>query len=198
MLRGLGRVLVTAALGLTFVAGCAPPAHSPGHPQPTTTPVRAASSQVAGFNGTDRAWLQLMIPMNEQGVRLLELVPARAPDPATRQLAAQVAAGYRAELDQLRALRARAGVPTTNIHEGHELPGLLTATDLRAAERARGAELGRLVTGRLRAQFEQGVVLCRGERTSGADPATKALAAAIERTRAARLGSATGGLGPTG
>jgi Domain of unknown function (DUF305) len=168
-------LLVSAVL-----AGC-------GHATPVPVDRSAVTTEASGFNGTDRAWLQLMIPMNEQALPLLDLVAIRPSDEPTRRLAAQVAATYRAELPRLYALRARTGLPTTNVHEGHELPGLVTAEQVRAAERTEGAELGTLVVARVREQLEQGILLCTGERTSGADPATKALAAAIEAARARHL-----------
>lgn len=177
----LGRRLAVLLL-VAFAAGCGQEA-----PAPTAAPAPVAASPSTSFNGTDTAWLQLMIPMNEQTLRLLDLVPARTADPATRQLATRVGAAHRAELDQLRALRTKAGLPATNVHEGHDMPGMVTADELRAAGEARGAALDQLVTARLREQFEQNVLLCNGERTSGADQATKALAAAIERTRATQL-----------
>jgi uncharacterized protein (DUF305 family) len=164
-------------LALALAAGC-------GQPTPAPPP---AASPITSFNSTDIAWLQLMIPMNEQELRLLELVPAQTSNSATRQLAALVGTAFRGELDQLRALRTRAGVPATNIHEGHDLPGMVTAEELRAAEQARDAALDQLVVASLREHFEQSVVLCKGERTSGADEATKELAATIERARASQL-----------
>jgi uncharacterized protein (DUF305 family) len=177
---------LAALLALAFAtAGCSQAARAPA-PTPTP-PASVTASQVTSFNGTDIAWLQLMIPMNERALRLLEVVPARTTDPATRRLAAVVGAGYRTELDQLQEIRTRAGVPATNIHEGHDLPGLMTDDELRAAEQARGAALSQLVAARLRENFEQSILLCHGERTSGADEATKTLAAEIERTRTAQL-----------
>jgi uncharacterized protein (DUF305 family) len=170
-------------LALALAAGCGQPAPTPAAPPQAGV----ATPPVTGFNGTDIAWLQLMIPMNEQALRLLELVPARHPAPETRQLAELVGAGYRTELDQLRTLRTQAAVPATNLHEGHDMPGLMTADELHAAGNARGAALDRLVAAQLRENFQQSILLCHGERTSGAHRATKALAAAIERARAARL-----------
>ncbi len=176
---------LVALLVLGFVAGCGQAPPEPAHPAERVHTV--ASEASSGFNSTDRAWLQLMIPMHEQALGVLELVPARSPDPATSRLGQQVAATLRTELEQLRALRTRAGLPATNVHEGHDLPGLVTAEELRAVEQARAAALGPLVTARLREHFQQSIVLCRGERTSGADQPTKTLSAAIERARATQL-----------
>jgi hypothetical protein len=180
------RALVAGALVVAVAAGCAQPGAA-DHEDHTPVPARAAAPRATGLNGTDAAWLQLMIPMDEQTLQLLDLVPARTANPATRRLVTLVGAGLRTEVDQLRALRTRSGVSTTNVHAGHDLPGLVTADELAAAGKARGAALDRLVVTQLREQFDQSMLLCRGERGSGADAATKTLAASIERTRTVQL-----------
>jgi len=180
-----------ALLALAFVAGCGRTAPPPAAP-PAPATASAAAAQATTFNGTDVAWLQLMIPMNEQALRLLALVPPRTADPATEGLAKLVERQYRAELERLRALRNRAGVPSTDVHEGHDMPGMVTADELRAAEQARDAALDDLLFARLREHAEQGVLLCHGVRTSGTDEATRALATEIERTRADQLARLAG------
>ena len=55
------------------------------------------------------------------------------------------------------------------------------------ATRTTGTALHRLITAQLREHLAQSLVICDGERTSGADPDTRRLAAAIARTRAAQL-----------
>lgn len=180
----VSRPLVVALLLLAVAAGCAQSGSAdPERP----VPARAAAPSATGVNGTDTAWTQLMIAMDDQTLQLLDLVPARTSDPATRRLVTLVGAGLRTELNQLHALRTKSGVPTTNAHAGHDLPGLVTAAELATAGKARGAALDRLVVAQLREQFNQSVLLCHGERGSGADPATKTLAASIERTRAGQL-----------
>jgi uncharacterized protein (DUF305 family) len=178
---------LTVVLALVLTAGC-------GHSPPTASlpPAPATAPQTTSTNGTDAAWLQLMIPMDEQAVRLVESIPAGRLDPATSKLAAVAGARYRADLAQLRALRTRSGVPESNVHKGHDMPGLMTDADLDAVATARGPELGRLVSTLLREHLAQSVVLCRGERASGADQPVKALAASIERSRAARLAQLPG------
>jgi uncharacterized protein (DUF305 family) len=175
---------VVCLLAVAFVAACGQAAPAPG---PAAPPAGVAPAPASTFNGTDTAWLQLMIPMTEQALRLLDLPTMRTASPAMKKLAADVEADYRTELIKLRELQTRSAIPATNIHEGHDMPGLMTADDLAAAGQAHGADVNRLVSSRLQEQFAQSVLLCQGVRTSGSDKAVRSLATAIERARTAQL-----------
>ncbi|RCG24056.1 DUF305 domain-containing protein [Sphaerisporangium album] len=137
-----------------------------------------------GFNGTDVAWLQLMIPMDGQTLALLDLARARGTDPELKRLAARVKDSHTAELTGLRRLLARTGLPSTNPHEGHSMPGMVNAADLAELGRTAGAEFDRRFAERLREHLDQSVTVSRGEQASGLNRDTRRLAAAIERLRA--------------
>ncbi|MEN3614912.1 DUF305 domain-containing protein [Plantactinospora sp. ZYX-F-223] len=139
------------------------------------------------FNGTDIAWLQLAVAMHERVLPLLDLVPARTTDPAVRQLAARVRETHRADLERSRRLLDRSGAPKTNPHEGHDMPGMVTAAELTALGAVPEAEFRRLFGQYLRAHLEQSVRVAGAEQRSGADPDTTSLAGAIARTGAAYL-----------
>ncbi|MFF0772300.1 DUF305 domain-containing protein [Nonomuraea wenchangensis] len=153
-------------------------------------------------NPTDVAWLQLMIPMDERVLPLLDLGASRGHAPAVAQLAGRLRAAHLAELARLRAaLHATAlhttgmpatGVPATgppadNPHAGHDMPGMITAAELARLRTAEGPAFDTLFTGHLRAHLRQSRSVTRSEQVSGADPGIKALAAAIERIRTTQL-----------
>ncbi|MFC7647768.1 DUF305 domain-containing protein [Streptosporangium lutulentum] len=186
-------------LVVSLAAGCggspSEHAHHPAAPSgqsaaspsaPVSSP--ASTSMPSGtFNATDVAWMQLMIPMDEQLLTMLELAPKRTSNPEVTRLAERFAADHRAELLRLRELLDRSGAPTTNVHEGHDMPGMVTAEDLRVIDRTTGAAFDRLFAKNMREHLEQGVLLSRGVRGSGADQGTRELAGSIEKTRAAQL-----------
>ncbi|MEV5693638.1 DUF305 domain-containing protein [Micromonospora globbae] len=184
--------LVAVAL---LVSGCA---HAgPAARPPTATTGNAASPAgtagpggtrgAAAFNGTDVAWLQLHVAMAERLLPALDLVPARTTDPAWRRLAAQVAATHRADLTRARGLLAGSGAPATNPHEGHDMPGMVTAEQLAELRSASVAALHRLLAQHLRAHLTQAVRVAAAEQRSGAHPAVTALAAAVVRNGTAAL-----------
>ncbi|MER5323338.1 DUF305 domain-containing protein [Streptosporangium roseum] len=185
---------VLAALTVLLVARCAA-AGPAAHPAAAHLPPPAARETISAparttpgaFNATDVAWLQLMIPMTEQMLRLLELVPEQTSNPRVTRLAARLGAGHRAELPRLRELLGRSGAPGVNVHEGHDMPGMVTAGDLRVLGRTTGAAFDRLLVEHIREHLEQGILVSRGEQGSGAEQAVRALAAVVERTRAAQL-----------
>ena len=161
-------VLALAALAaLAGAAGCAAPA-----PRPAATPA-------AAFNGTDRAWIEINIAMDEQLRPMLELVPGRAADPAVKALADQVHGFTDTQLPTLRQLHDRAGLPAQNPHEGMVMPGLVTPADLTQAETLRGNEFDTLVGKDIRDYLAQAVNLAQSETKYGVQQQTTALAAAV-------------------
>ncbi|MFC6019317.1 DUF305 domain-containing protein [Plantactinospora solaniradicis] len=181
-----------------LVAACAgsatPPATSDPGTATSTGPATAGSVTPTGttsssdpFNGTDIAWLQLTVAMHERVLPMLDLVPAQTAEPALRRLAAQVRDTHRADLALSRKLLDRSRAPKTNPHEGHDMPGMVTAAELATLGTATDADFRRLFTHHLREHLEQATRVARAEQKSGADPATTALAAAIARTGTAYL-----------
>jgi uncharacterized protein (DUF305 family) len=165
------------------------------HPQEGTSAVSTPAATPSGsFNATDVAWLQLMIPMTEQAVRLLDLAPDKTADPRITRLSKSLSADHRAELRRLHGLLDRSGVPYVNVHEGHNIPGMVTTDELKVITEAKGAAFDRLFAELTRDYLKQSVLVAQGEQGSGADTDTKAFAAAMakahtgELTRLAGLG----------
>jgi len=180
-LRALGGALLVAGL----VAGCGASAASSGAP-PVSAGTPVPSVQQA-FNPTDLAWIQLMVPMDEQLLRVLDLANQQSADPAVRKLAQQITTTHRAELAQLVVLRTRSGAPTTNVHEGHDMPGMMTEPEIAAMGKAQGAAFGQLFRKNLKEHLDQSIIVARSIKTAGHEPSVKKLAASIETGRAAQL-----------
>ncbi|WP_336216134.1 DUF305 domain-containing protein [Nonomuraea sp. LPB2021202275-12-8] len=187
-------------LALLLAAGCATgpeqAAASGGHHAshaapapdgPSGSPASEGSASHGGFNGTDAAWVQLMIPMIDRTMPMLDLAAHEAADPAVRRLAASLGPAHRAERARLAELRKSAGISEVNVHEGHDMPGMVTASQLDAMRAAGGKELDELFLRCLRDHLDQSVLVTRGERASGSDPRALALAADLERARTAQL-----------
>ncbi|GAA5040872.1 uncharacterized protein (DUF305 family) [Thermocatellispora tengchongensis] len=182
-------VLLTSGLVIALViglgSGCAartaPAGPGARHGSPTAT--AAPATAPGGFNATDVAWLQLMIPMDERVLPLLDLGAGRGHDPAVRRLAARFRHAHLAELARLREALGRTGLPPSGEHEGHDMPGMVTAAGLAELKAATGPAFDRLFAGHLREHLDRSAAVARSEQAAGADPATRALAAAVERSR---------------
>jgi hypothetical protein len=155
--------LITVLTAAVLLTGCGTPQAAPA-PLPATT-----------FGGTDRAWIEITLAMNEQVVPLLDAVPGHTDGAAARDLAARVRVWTEAELPELRALHALAGLPAENPHVGMPMPGMVTKLS--------GPAFDAAATGKLDEVVAQAITLARSERENGTDPRTRALA---ERMLAAR------------
>ncbi|MFE5663878.1 DUF305 domain-containing protein [Streptomyces niveus] len=181
------RGTAAALLVLLAVPGCsaATPASTPVRTNPVSTPVNTPVQTPSG--ATDAAWLQLMTPMNEGAVELLTMAADRATDPGLRSWAADLAAAHRAELDRMRPLLKQLGLPATNVHEGHEMPGMVTPGDLADARAAKGAAFEKVVVVQIREHLEHSARVSRSEVDAGSEAAAKELAASLVEARAAEL-----------
>ncbi|MGW6601849.1 DUF305 domain-containing protein [Streptomyces sp. NPDC055036] len=165
-------------------SGCSPSAERPAPADSSSAP---APSSSAPFTATDSGWIQLMTPMNEQAGRLLALAAAQESTPPLASWAAALAKEHRTEVTQLRELLGRMGLPDTNVHEGHDMPGMVTDADLDRARRLTGAEFDGFVRQEIRAHLEQSGHVSRSESRAGGDDEAKRLAARIADARAAQL-----------
>jgi predicted small lipoprotein YifL len=172
--------LVAAAL-LSAVAGCSRPAPAP----PAAVP--AATVATSSFGGTDLAWIEINIAMNDQVLPLLALVPTRSDDAALTALSAQVQADATAELTTLRRLHGAAGLPAENPHEGMLMPGLVPAEAVTEATSLSGPDFDKAVREQLAGYLRQSHRLAEDEQQAGTDPTTLELATRTAQARASAL-----------
>ncbi|MCI3225778.1 DUF305 domain-containing protein [Streptomyces sp. NP-1717] len=180
------RGTAAALLALLVVTGCSATPSDDKKPSAASASVRP--SPVATLSGaTDAAWVQLMTPMNEGAVELLTMAAERSTDPRLRSWAKDLAAGHRTELDRMRALLKELGLPSTNVHEGHEMPGMVTPGDLTQARAAEGAAFEKVFVIQIREHLEQSAHVSRSEVDAGSEAAARKLAAALVEARRGEL-----------
>ncbi|MET9555688.1 DUF305 domain-containing protein [Streptomyces sp. NPDC006645] len=189
-----------ALVALLVMTGCSAASEQKTDPRakptPVSTPPSTPSTPAATPTGTpvstpsgatDAAWIQLMTPMNEGAVELLTMAADRSTDPGLRGWATDLAAAHRAELDRMRPLLKRLGLPATNVHEGHEMPGMVTPGDLAQARAAKGAAFEKVLVVQIREHLEHSARVSRSEVDAGSEAAAKKLAAALVESRADEL-----------
>jgi uncharacterized protein (DUF305 family) len=166
---------------LAGAAGCGGGATAPA---PAASVVAAPAPGSSGFfGGTDLAWVEITIAMNEELLPLLDLAPGHSRDAAVQQLAAQVRAGHEDELGVLRGLHDQARLPAENPHKGMPMPGMVTPDQVTEATAVSGPAFDKLLLQHLKAHFDQGVRLADSEEKAGVEPQTKALAARVRQSR---------------
>ncbi|MBK3542309.1 DUF305 domain-containing protein [Streptomyces sp. MBT60] len=183
-------LVLLGALALGGAAGCSPAAESAPRtaqaPESSPTGTPAATSPSTS-TATDVGWVQLMTPMNQQAVKLLNLAAERAAEPRVRDFAVRLRTGQEAELVRLRRLLTRMGLPGTDVHAGHDMPGMVTVRDLDAARAAEGSAFDRLVLVQIRDHLRQSAQVSRSEITSGGRADARELAAALVTARETSL-----------
>jgi len=168
-----------------LAAGCGsgPPATPSAQSAQSARTGGAPVQAPADFGGTDLAWVELMIPMDEQLLPVLDLVAQKAADPAFVKLATDLRGVYSAELPRLRALGTMAGLPTESPHKGHKMPGLVDADRLAAMGASSGADFERQAVDCLKEHLDQLASLAHSELTNGTSPTVKAVAQSVADTR---------------
>lgn len=183
--------LVLMPVLMLSLSACGPQ----GKPAPGAPAAASAAVVTTGdFGGTDLAWVELMIPMDEQLLPVLDLVRERSADQGLVALAGELHGVYDTELPRLRAISDAAGLPKDNPHKGHKMPGLVDADRLAAMRGSSGAEFDRQAVDCLREHLEQLARLAGSEIANGTSAAVKDLARAVEQNRstaAARLPAAS-------
>ncbi|PRY34584.1 DUF305 domain-containing protein [Umezawaea tangerina] len=179
------------ALALLLLAGCSTPQpeqHS-GHVHPAAPPSSSsAATPAGGFSDTDVAYVQLAIPQDETTLPVLELAKTRAGvDPALAALATEVETGHHTELDKLRKALSDAGQTYLNLHEGHDMPGMVTADELDKLTKATGPAFDDQLRALLRAHFEESTTVAKSELSAGSNAAVLDVTKGIESSRAAYL-----------
>lgn len=167
--------LLLVALGTGACDAAGPVAEVP--------PAATAAASATAFGGTDRAWIEINIAMNEELAPLLALADSRSQDPGLRAQAAAIAADNTAELRNLYQLHDAADLPAENPHKGMPMPGMVTPAQVAEAAASSGAAFDKLLTGHVTAHLEQGKQLATSEGTAGVEPQTKALAARMITVR---------------
>ncbi|MFK4086308.1 DUF305 domain-containing protein [Kribbella sp. NPDC020789] len=169
------RKLLVLALAAGALGGCGT--------QPQPQPPPPAASVASAFNPTDAAWLGLMIPMDEQFLKILAFAPINSTDPAVRRLAATLTVSHQAELRQLIALRDRARLPTGNAHEGHDMPGMMTEEEVAALQKLRGPAFDKVLRTEVKDHLTQSALVTRSVQAAGQEAEVKQLATSIQKAR---------------
>ncbi|MGP4024051.1 DUF305 domain-containing protein [Actinomadura sp. 3N407] len=159
----------------------------------------AAARGGRGFNATDVMFLQMMLPHQEQGVKLARLAGRRPVRPEVGTLAAAIETTQVAEAKRMqerlrawrRPLRARA-----HEHAAHGGMPETTDAELAALERMPPDRFEREFLNLLIAHQDDAVQMARLETGKGEDAWTRRLAERVGRSRSAQIEQMLAILGP--
>jgi uncharacterized protein (DUF305 family) len=174
--------ITAAAVGVTTHRLGADSGSPAGGPERSPAPLMASAT----LNATDVAFIELMIPMNEHALPLLDVLTT---DRVTslRNVASALGTTYRAEVTTLRAALAADGVVEQDPHAGMDMPGFITQAQLARISSSTGAGREAAARDALCAHLNQSLVVARGELTAGNDAATRTIATVMVATRSEYL-----------
>ncbi|WP_329429912.1 DUF305 domain-containing protein [Streptosporangium sp. NBC_01495] len=151
--RSLTATLLVSAI---LVAGCSSAAVTTG------TPIQAVG--LAGDRAdADVRFSQEMIPHHRQTIQLADLVDGRSENPYVRDLAAKIKKVESADIDLMSGwLRSwKVEVPAEGDHAAHNMPGMLSATQISSLEGRSGAAFDKLWLSVLGKHLNSGVQMAQ-------------------------------------
>ncbi|HZB33638.1 MAG TPA: DUF305 domain-containing protein, partial [Streptosporangiaceae bacterium] len=143
-----------------------------------------------GFNATDVMFLQMMVPHQGQGVRLVRMARGR---PVRPEVATLTAAIETTQLSEIQSMTARLRVwkrpraASAHEHAAHGGMPRTTEAELEALARAPAGRFEREFLNLLIAHQDDAVQLARMETGGGRDPWTRRLAVNVDRSRSAQI-----------
>ncbi|MEU9361094.1 DUF305 domain-containing protein [Streptomyces sp. NPDC048301] len=184
------RRLAPLLLLLTLLTSCAGEGGTKAVPM--SGPASGSSAPAPSVGPTDSAWVQLMIPMDDSAVALLDLAAERSTRTGLRSWASRLREDLATELAGLRVLRDGMRLPDIDVHQGHDMPGMVTATDLEAARSTRGEAFDRLLVTQIRDHLRQSERVSRSETSEGEAPEARARARTLVADRGEQLADLAG------
>ncbi|MFI6818623.1 DUF305 domain-containing protein [Nonomuraea sp. NPDC050328] len=147
----------------------------------------ASTKPSAAVNDADVMFAQMMIPHHEQAVEMAGLAATRAADPEIKELAQKIKAAQDPEIETMKSWLAAWGKPAPSGGMHHEMPGIMSADDMKKLAAAKGAAFDRQFAELMIAHHEGAIEMARTEQAQGADPAAKELAKAVESAQQAEI-----------
>ncbi len=180
-------MLLTAGLSTVISAcGSSDTAHR------SSSSPSASMTAINGNNPQDAAFLEMMVAHHEQAIQMAQMVPSHTQKQQIRQLASKIEAAQGPEIAKMNVWldEWNEGDPSATAsdsggtdHGGKDsgVPGdgMVTAGEMGALERARGAAFDRLWLQMMIKHHEGAVTLSQQELASGENAQVKALAQAI-------------------
>ncbi|MEU2252919.1 DUF305 domain-containing protein [Nocardia xishanensis] len=186
-------VATIAAGALLFAAACGDDSDSMSgtdHGTSSSTAAPATSAARTDFNNADVTFLQMMYPHHAQAVEMAKLVPSHTQNPQLLALAADVEKAQAPEMEQMSSLLQSFGKPAPTAgggHEGHGMPGMMSAEQMSALQAASGAEFDRMWLEMMIQHHAGAIDMAKTELADGVNPDAQALARSVITAQEAEI-----------
>ncbi|MFC7715811.1 DUF305 domain-containing protein [Nonomuraea recticatena] len=186
------RLALTVAAGtgaLTLLTACGGTDNATaGHEMAVTThsapPATTATARPgASFNDADVMFAQNMILHHQQAVEMSDLAESRAADAEVKELAAKIKDAQEPEIQTMEGWLETWDEPMPSGGMHHDMPGMMTAEDMKKLEDAKGAAFDRQFLRMMIAHHEGAIEMAKTEQKQGANDEAKKLAETIESSQ---------------
>ncbi|MDO8309632.1 MAG: DUF305 domain-containing protein [Actinomycetota bacterium] len=191
MYRRMTLAIAAAALATTGQAGCT--TINMNHDSGSTVPGSAAGQMMGNddANMSDVMFAQMMIPHHEQAIEMSALAPANGASTEVLELAQAIPAAQAPEIEQMRAMLERWGVPMTmadrSVHGGMAMTGMVSGEDMDRLQAAQGADFDRRYLELMIAHHEGAIAMTQDPLANGDDPELRTLLEAIVTSQTAEI-----------
>ncbi|SNY80891.1 Uncharacterized conserved protein, DUF305 family [Nocardia amikacinitolerans] len=194
-------IAALASGALLFAAGCGDDSDSMSgmdHGAASSTTAAATSAARTDFNNADVTFLQMMYPHHAQAVEMAKLVPSHTENPQLRALAAEVEKAQAPEMEQISTLLQSFGKPAPTAgggHEGHGMPGMMSAEQMTALQAASGPAFDEMWLEMMIEHHTGAIDMAKTELADGVNPEAQALARAVIAAQESEIATMRGMLG---
>ena len=152
----------------------------------------AGGDQLAGFNGSDAMFAQMMIPHHEQAIEMSDMAldPATGASEPVRALASRIKAEQDPEITQMKAFLTEWGQPVQadpSMDHSSMMGGMLTADQLSALGARRGTDFDRAWLDAMIAHHEGAVDMAEDVLDGGTNAELRALAESVISSQTAEI-----------
>lgn len=169
-----GLIAMTAALAVALT-GCA----SSDASAPAAAP-QGGGAATSDHNDADVKFSMEMIPHHQQTIQIADLASQRATGEKAKLIAAKVLSAEEKEIRTMTGwLKSWNQAPPAAGHAGHDMPGMLTAADIKALESASGKAFDDKFLPMILKHLQNGVTMAKQVISDGQHQPTKDLAGQI-------------------
>ncbi|MFE9578423.1 DUF305 domain-containing protein [Nocardia sp. NPDC006044] len=190
-------VVAGASATALVLSGCSDNNSMPGMDHGTSSSTTSAPAARSDFNDADVSFLQMMYPHHAQAVDMAKLVPSHSQNQQLRTLAADVEQAQAPEMQQITTLLQSFGkpAPAASGHDGHAMPGMMSADQMTALQAASGPDFDRQWLTMMIEHHTGAVAMAETELADGTNAESKALARTIIDSQRAEIDTMRGMLG---
>jgi uncharacterized protein (DUF305 family) len=130
-----------------------------------------------------------MIPHHAQAIQMARVVLKRTRNAEIRALATQIEAAQSPEITLLTGWLTAWGapVPDASVHDGMEMDGMMSESDMKKLETTRQSKVDALFLAQMTEHHQGAITMAEEELTSGSNPQARALAQSIQKSQTAEV-----------